>query len=270
MAVASLKQLTISYRLLVITFFAVLCSVFTVNSGDIYDKLFKGDAADFTYSDIPFKERMGPMSKLVGYFCLFTLVYFIAILIAIYLYYVAIEKQEDDRFTHAFEKFVPFIWGSHEDTVGAFYSWLIIATTVTILFFLFYSMMNKSFLQEMKFPSIFKADAEDPTGDDPARPQPKIFLIYYALFCMLVLCFGIILTSVGIDINYNYVLLIGNLLLMIVVVVLIVTAFESILKKNMLFIVSIVFLLLLYIATVYLPGEEKAYSVLHYIVGTPK
>lgn len=250
----NISQLVIYYRLLIITFFAVLFSVLVINSGDFYNKIFKPDtdSADFTSPDVPFKDRFGPITRYVGFFILFVVVFFIALMLVIYLVCVALTDADiKDRFKVAFEqKFKSFTWGKNGS--AQFYIWFIIAFIMTLLFYLFYSLMNKSFLQEMRFPAAFGKAGEDsdPTADDPNRPQPKLFLMYYATFCLMVLCFGIILTSV--TNNTDYIHLLVNLFAIIIFVVLIVTAFEFMLKRKPVFVVPIVLFVVFIIGSIWI------------------
>jgi hypothetical protein len=244
---ASVSTLLVTYRLVIIAFFAFLFSLITVNSGEFYSKVFKDEKGDFTSADVPFRDRFGPLTRYAGFFVLFVFVYFLAIVVFISLVYVINEKDKAKSVMKVLEeKLLPVIWGKSDspDTAFQFYIWLLISTIMTLLFFLFYSLVNKSFLQEMKFPTFYGKDpAEaDVTAEDADRPQPKIFLVFYALFCLMVLCFGVVLMSVG-GSDTDYMLLIINLLSMIVLVVIMVTTYEMILRKNLLYIFMIVLLL---------------------------
>jgi len=217
----------------------------TVN-GAFYERIFPESSADFTSIDVPFSERIGPIIKYVGFYMLFTYVYFIVVAFAIFLYY-GLKSTSKTAFSDALlvvKKM--FIGDSQTGSARNFYMWFLVSTVFTFIFFMFYCMINKSFLQELKFPEYFgKAGEYDESNE---VPQPKLFIVYYAVLCMAILCFGLVLSSTR---GNDTALIITTLITIIVFMVLIVATYGYLLKRNM---PLMILMIVLYWAIIYIAG----------------
>lgn len=206
MSQSMFTNLILSNRLLFITFLAVIFAIMTLQ-GEMYGKIFPEDNpnSDFTNMDVPFNERLKLLVKYNGYFILFVLVYFISLILAIlgYFYMKASSDfpESPDHLDMAMDKVKELIWKMNDHTSASFFKWLIVALLIVFLIFIIYSLLNKSFITEMMFPTSY---SKDPNGFNPNElelptPQPKIYIVYYAIIVLTVICLGILLSSCSMD-----------------------------------------------------------------------
>lgn len=255
------NKLILNYRLLFIVFLSVIFSVLTVN-GDFYRRLFPedSDVSDFTSATVPFKDRFSQISKFIGYFILFVLVYVAVVIIILFIYCYVRENDGPNQMNNALVNFIPLVWDNEGQTAKSFYMWLIVALMFTYIFFILYSQMHKVFLQELLFPSTFRRIKEGEEaqldGEEPT-PQPRIFMWYYAVLVLMVLCFGILLTFINDDI-FNIIVVLMTLVVLFTVMIAII---GFILKKRMevAIIMIVVFWLIIYIYE--LVGEYKTTTI---------